>query len=306
MRFLEWLESSWRNTGLPIEPSALNHGNLKRWIATLEQLPNIRPSHVRFDDTIEVGHADELSVEEGHLLDRAIDSLKPWRKGPLNLFGREIDSEWRSDFKWARLCSQISWRDKRVLDVGCGNGYFGFRALGAGAKSVMGYDGYLLYALQAALVNWFVRSSNIVVPLRFEHDSPRDEFDIVLSMGVIYHQRDADLHLETLFERCKPSSVVVLESIVADEDIVPERRYAGMRNVFLIPSVSTLKTKLREVGFDEPRCIDKSTTTVEEQRKTRLMPFQSLNDALDPSDNSRTIEGLPAPKRAIVIAHRAN
>jgi len=32
------------------------------------------------------------------------------------------------------------------------------------------------------------------------------------------------------------------------------------------------------------------------------MPFQSLPDFLDPNDPALTIEGLPAPKRAIVLA----
>jgi tRNA (mo5U34)-methyltransferase len=32
------------------------------------------------------------------------------------------------------------------------------------------------------------------------------------------------------------------------------------------------------------------------------MRFESLREALDPTDPSRTIEGLPAPTRAILIA----
>ena len=306
MRFREWLESSWNAAGYPISTSELSHGKLANWLSTIELLPNIQSSHTRFGDTLEVGHADELSTADGDVLDQAICNLIPWRKGPLNLFGRKIDTEWRSDFKWARLSSHVQWQNKNILDVGCGNGYFGFRALHAGAKSVLGIDGYPLYALQAALVNWFARSENVVVPIRFDGDSVKTEFDIVLSMGVIYHQRDVESHLRALFDRCQPGGDVVLESIIADEDIHPKTRYAGMRNVHLIPSRRTLETKLRETGFVESKCVDISTTTIEEQRTTRFMPFKSLSDALDPSDNSLTIEGHPAPKRAIVIAHRAN
>ncbi|MCY3859934.1 MAG: tRNA 5-methoxyuridine(34)/uridine 5-oxyacetic acid(34) synthase CmoB [Gammaproteobacteria bacterium] len=306
MRFREWLASSWHSAGFPINWPDLSHGKLQSWLTTLDSLPDTRSSHTHFGDTIEVGHADELSTSEGRVLDQAIDSLIPWRKGPLNLFGRVIDSEWRSDFKWARLCPHVQWQEKAVLDVGCGNGYFGFRALAAGARTVLGVDGYLLYALQAALINWFVQSSNVVVPLRFDRDVVKTEFDIVLSMGVIYHQRDVDSHLQALFERCQPGGHVVLESIVADVDIHPKTRYAGMRNVYHIPSVNTLKTKLRGAGFVDPTLINVSKTTVDEQHTTSHMPFQSLSDSLDPSDNSRTIEGHSAPKRAILIAHRAN
>lgn len=306
MTFREWLESSWHAAGYPISTSQLIHGQLENWMSALDRLPDVQPAQAHFGDTIQVGSSDNLTMDEHGILDDVIDNLKPWRKGPLNLFGREIDAEWRSDFKWNRFGSYIQWQQKRVLDVGSGNGYFGFRAIDAGARSVLGIDGYLLYVLQAALINWFVRSSNVVVPVRFERDSIGDEFDIVLSMGVIYHQRDADSHLEELFRRCKPGGQVILESIVADEDFVPEDRYAGMRNVYLIPSICTLETKLRAVGFRNPTLIDITKTTIKEQRKTRLMPFQSLTDALDQADSSLTIEGFPAPKRAVLIAQRAS
>jgi tRNA (mo5U34)-methyltransferase len=48
--------------------------------------------------------------------------------------------------------------------------------------------------------------------------------------------------------------------------------------------------------------LDISTTTIDEQRATDWMTFQSLTDFLDPSDSSKTIEGYPAPRRAVVVA----
>ena len=304
MKFSNWLESSWCSAGYPINKADLFRGKMMKWLATLDRLPELQPVCSQFGDTVRVGTSFDVSPDVAATLDLAIESLKPWRKGPLNLFGHEIDSEWRSNLKWDRLRGSVAWTDKDVLDVGCGNGYYGFRAIESGANSVLGLDGYVLYVLQAALVNWFVRSSNVVVPLRLEDCSTRDEFDIVLSMGVIYHQRDADSHLRALFERCRPGGQVVLESIVAAEDFIPKDRYAGMRNVFLIPSVQTLETKLHAAGFRDPTLIDVSKTTSDEQRKTRHMPFHSLSDALDPSDGTLTVEGLPASNRAILIAKR--
>ncbi|MNN80922.1 tRNA (mo5U34)-methyltransferase [compost metagenome] len=52
------------------------------------------------------------------------------------------------------------------------------------------------------------------------------------------------------------------------------------------------------------RCVDVSYTSVEEQRSTEWMRFQSLPEFLDPADHSRTIEGLPAPARAVLIARK--
>ena len=60
---------------------------------------------------------------------------------------------------------------------------------------------------------------------------------------------------------------------------------------------------LRREGVDV-RCVDVSTTSVEEQRATEWMRFQSLPEFLDPADHSRTVEGLPAPTRAVLIARK--
>ena len=52
------------------------------------------------------------------------------------------------------------------------------------------------------------------------------------------------------------------------------------------------------------RTVDISTTTTDEQRSTDWMTFESLADFLDPADSTKTVEGCPAPKRAITIATR--
>ena len=77
--------------------------------------------------------------------------------------------------------------------------------------------------------------------------------------------------------------------------LVPEDRYAQMRNVWFLPSVPALERWLRRAGFVDVRCVDVSVTSVEEQRSTDWMRYQSLPDFLDPQDHGRTVEGLPAP-----------
>nr|WP_169730591.1 DUF1698 domain-containing protein [Carnimonas nigrificans] len=42
----------------------------------------------------------------------------------------------------------------------------------------------------------------------------------------------------------------------------------------------------------------------DEQRSTEWMTFQSLKDFLDPEDQHKTIEGYPAPRRALLVATR--
>ncbi len=101
---------------------------------------------------------------------------------------------------------------------------------------------------------------------------------------------------------------LVLETLVIEGDaqqvLVPEDRYAQMRNVWFLPSVATLSLWLRRAGFTEVRCVDVSTTSTEEQRSTDWMRYQSLAEFLHPDNPSLTIEGLPAPKRAVMIARK--
>ena len=85
--------------------------------------------------------------------------------------------------------------------------------------------------------------------------------------------------------------------------LVPADRYAKMKNVYFIPSVPALINWLEKVDFKNVRCVDQAVTTLEEQRKTDWLENESLVDFLDPNDHSKTIEGLPAPKRAVILAN---
>jgi tRNA (mo5U34)-methyltransferase len=98
-----------------------------------------------------------------------------------------------------------------------------------------------------------------------------------------------------------------LETLIIDgclgEALVPEGRYANMRNVWFIPSCQTLMSWMKRCGFENIRLVDVTVTSTEEQRSTDWMTFNSLKDFLGPDNPALTIEGLPAPKRAIVIAN---
>ena len=303
MKFQSWLEESWADVGYPIKLACLNHGDLSRWLDSLNSLPELENAQLYAQESLAVKAAYEKT--DLAQIENAVKALIPWRKGPLNIVNMQIDSEWRSDMKWDRVVDYMDWSEKKVLDVGCGNGYFGFRAIGAGARSVLGLDSSILFVMQAAFVNWFARSQNVVLPLRFGQDSVHGRFDIVLSMGVIYHQRDQQAHVSELAKVCQSGGEVVLESIIADEDLAPSDRYAGMKNIWCVPSITSLKGMLKRANFLGVRVVDISTTTTEEQRTTQHMPFQSLINVLKPNDPSLTIEGYPAPKRAVLIARKA-
>ncbi len=84
--------------------------------------------------------------------------------------------------------------------------------------------------------------------------------------------------------------------------LVPEGRYSKMGNVWFIPSCDTLASWLRKTKFVDIQLVDISQTDSSEQRQTNWMQFESLSDFLDPEDPSKTVEGYPAPRRAVFVA----
>ena len=199
-------------------------------------------------------------------------------------------------------------KGRTVLDVGCGNGYFGYRMLGAGAKSVFGIDPMWLFISQFLCMREFAGNvPNFVLPLGI--DGLPDEltgFDTVFSMGVLYHRKSHQEHLQKLKSLLNADGELVLETLVLDteddEVLIPDGRYAKMRNVWAIPSLSKLKNWVEQAGFKEIQIVDVTKTSLDEQRNTEWMTFESLADFLDLNDMHKTVEGHPAPVRATLIA----
>ena len=287
---------------------AKGHGDLQRWMAAVEALPLLDPDKVELTDTFAL--YAPTSVEQQTALLRALKGLIPWRKGPFELFGVHIDTEWRSDWKWARVAPHLDLHGKRILDVGCGNGYYLWRMLGAGAHSAVGIDPNWLFLCQFLAAKHYLPDLPAWhLPLALEElPGSLEGFDTVFSMGVLYHRRSPIDHLLELKNCLLSGGELVLETLVIEGDaqqaLVPEDRYAMMRNVWFLPSVPALELWLRRAGFVDVRCVDVSRTSIEEQRATEWMKFQSLPDFLDPADHNRTLEGLPAPTRAVLIARK--
>jgi len=289
-----------------------NNGHFPKWKGTLDQLPDVTPSEIDLAaDAVTIGKLEDISPEERLSVREKLLDFHPWRKGPFSLFGTYIDTEWRSNLKWTRLEPHLPKLDGRlVFDVGCGNGYYGWRMAGKGAQ-VVGIDPYLLFVMQQQVTRRYIDPSiiNYVLPFGLENaPSAIPAFDTVLSMGVLYHRRSPIDHLMEMGAYLRPGGELVLETIVVDgpdgHALLPKGRYAKMRNVWFIPSALTLESWLKRCGYKEVRIVDISTTGSDEQRSTDWMRFESLKDYLDPNDDSKTIEGYPAPKRAIAIARK--
>ncbi len=291
---------------------SINHGDYPRWKELIETLPDLTPSKIDFNSaSIVIGTDNDCSTEQQAFISQKLKSLMPWRKGPFNLFGINIDAEWQSNLKWDRLKDQIEpLNDKLILDIGCGNGYYGWRMLGQGAGYVVGFDPTLLFYMQFSAFKKYLPDAAIdIVPLGIQ-SLPRYPlcFDTVFSMGVIYHRRDPVEHLQQLINCLNPDGQLVLESLIIDSNdtdvLEPDGRYAKMNNVWAIPNVNTLTSWVKDAGFQDIRIIDVTKTGPDEQRVTEWMQFESLADYLDGKDENKTIEGYPAPVRAILVAYK--
>ncbi len=281
------------------------HGDLPRWHSALAGLPEVRRL-ARLDQAMpDLGQP----VSDQEALSQQLMAFHPWRKGPLRLGGVEIHTEWRSDWKWDRVAPHIDLTGHRVLDIGSGNGYFGLRMLGAGAKCVVGIDPTILFVMQSMVCRHFSGDlQNYVLPLAVE-DLPEIPVDLntVFSMGVLYHRKEALHHLERIRALLEKGGTMVLETLVLPEGregdlLIPESRYARMRNVWAVPGIGRLEEWVEQAGFATAEVVDVTPTTTLEQKTTHWMSFESLEQALDPTDQSLTVEGLPAPVRAIIIA----
>ncbi|GAB4190625.1 MAG: tRNA 5-methoxyuridine(34)/uridine 5-oxyacetic acid(34) synthase CmoB [Wenzhouxiangellaceae bacterium] len=293
--------------------AAPEHGDFPRWQQALEQLPPLRQ---RCDSNRNVPRFGEDPDDEvpGHQqqLMNALLGLRPWRKGPMDIGGILIDSEWRCDWKWQRVAPHLSsLQGRTVLDVGCGNGYYSWRLHGAGARCVIGIDPGLLFIMQWLACRHYAGDQPLwLLPTTLEALPPSPVgFDTVLSMGVLYHRRDPLQHLQQLYDQTAAGGELVLETLVTPDHaqelaLDRDQRYARMRNVWNIPHVATIQQWLEQAGYAQTRLVDLSVTTTAEQRSTAWMPFDSLAEALDPADQSRTIEGHSAPMRAVFTACR--
>jgi len=291
------------------------HGFLQDWIDLIDQMPQVSPSHVDFNaDSITIGRRSDISPVQAALLEEQLRTIIPWRKGPYQIFDIAVDTEWRSDFKWQRIRSHLSpLKNRRVLDVGCGNGYHMWRMLGEGAQLVIGADPSQFFLAQFRAIKRYAGEDLPIHILPFKSEQlPAFTqqyrgvgFDTVFSMGVLYHRDSPVSHLKELRSFLRKGGELVLETLVIEGDenttLVPKDRYAKMRNVWFIGSTGFLIRLLERVGFKDCRVVDESVTSLDEQRKTDWMTFESLEDFLDPEDQSKTIEGYPAPRRATIV-----
>jgi len=273
----------------------------------LDNLPDYK--NVTFDPS-----EKDLRIQTDPMVDieGIAKELIPWKKGPFCLNNTLIDSEWRSDLKWDRLKDKLNLKNKTVLDIGCNNGYFMFRALEQDPKLILGIDPVARCYYQYKFIKNFIPN----VPIYFELfgmdevELFNEVFDNIFHMGIIYHHRNPIQQLRHIHKALKPNGELIIETIgIEGEESValfPEDRYAKMRNVWFVPTLNCLINWLQRTKFVDIEIISTEWGHSNEQRTTQWCPsgHQSYKDFLDPNNPSKTIEGYPAPKRFCLKARK--
>ncbi|MAC82817.1 MAG: tRNA 5-methoxyuridine(34)/uridine 5-oxyacetic acid(34) synthase CmoB [Arcobacter sp.] len=286
--------------------------NVEPWYTKIQEVAkkiNIDNLSIDYGDWFSVGKKEDLSTEQFELLEQAAKILIPWRKGPFNLFGIEIDSEWQSNIKYNLIRPHFNLKDKVVADIGCNNGYYMFRMLEDKPKKLIGFDPAPLTLHQFEFVNHFVKSDITYEMLGVEHlEFYNHKFDFIFMLGVLYHRADPVGTLKSLARGLNSKGEILIDTFMIDGEeeicLTPNKRYSKIPNIYFIPTIPALTNWLSRAGFENIEVIAVTTTTSEEQRKTPWSFDQSLEDFLDENDKTKTVEGYPAPKRVYMKAKK--
>ncbi len=285
--------------------------NVQPWYNQLLKVFELEKGSVKIEykDWFCVGRRENLTASEFALIEETAKKLIPWRKGPFNLFGLGIDSEWQSNIKYNLIRPYFNLKDKVVADIGCNNGYYMFRMLEDKPKRLIGFDPSALTLHQFEFINHFVKSDIIYEMLGVEHlEYYNHKFDFIFMLGVLYHRPDPVGTLKSLARGLNSKGEILIDTFMIDGEeeicLTPNKRYSKIPNIYFIPTIKALKNWLSRAGFEEIKVLAITTTTKEEQRKTKWSFDQSLEDFLDEADPSKTVEGYPAPKRVYIKARK--
>ncbi len=181
------------------------------------------------------------------------------------------------EIKWRSFANAIpaDLRGKTVLDIGCNAGFYSLEMKRRGAERVLGIDfdeSYLAQARFAAEVN----GADIEFRQLSVYDVARlrEQFDVVLFLGVFYHLRHPLLALDLIHEHVA-KDLFVFQSMQRGNDAIEpladdyhfwqtqiferpgfprmffiEKKYSGDPTNWWIPNRACAEGLLRSAGFE--------------------------------------------------------
>ncbi len=282
--------------------------NIKPIWKAINSLPKVDDIRVEIDSVISI-YSDSFTEDDEKVIYSTAKLMQPWRKGPFRVSKTFIDSEWRSFIKYELLKPHFNITNKIVGDIGCNNGYYLFRMLNEKPKKLVGFDPSPIPYCQFKFIDHFLKSGITYELLGVEHiEFYEHKFDTLFCLGVLYHRSDPIGSLKSLYRGLNSGGELILDTFMIDGDdevsLTPKKRYSKIPNVYFIPTINALKNWCYRAGFENLEVIGVSKTESYEQRKTEWIDGESLEDFLDRDDNSRTVEGYPAPKRVYLKAKK--
>jgi len=291
---------------------ASNKKGVVRYRNLCDEIADLRAEYLDLDRAaVTIGGAAELSEGERARLHRILRGFMPWRKGPFDVFGIEIEAEWRSNRKWDRLQPVLpDLSDRVIADIGSNNGYYMFRMAARQPRLVLGFEPLLHHHFTFRTLNNLAGCTNLVSELLgVEHLGLFEGyFDAVFLMGILYHRISPVEVLRDCHRSLKQGGTLLVESqaIPGQKPVAlfPETTYAKAPGTWFVPTAPCLVNWLKRAGFTQVELFCRHPMDSSEQHRTEWMNFESFTDFMDPNDPSRTIEGYPAPWRVFVKAVR--
>lgn len=283
-----------------------------KYAEAVTHAPEGRASDFDFSSSsVRIGNSADMMPENKEKLLESLRAFIPWKKGPFNFFGTEIDAEWRSDQKWERFLPHTpNLEGKVVADIGCHNGYFMFRMLEQNPKAVVGIEPFAKHAFAFELAQKYIQSKKLHFELLgVEHmDLMPNFYDVVFCLGILYHHTDPVGILRKIRTSMKKGAALLIDcqGIPGEDSIalVPKSRYARAKGIWFLPTASCLENWLIRSQFHSIEFFYSEQLSTEEQRTSEWAPIDSLEQFLDPNDPTKTIEGYPAPTRIYCKAKR--
>lgn len=281
-----------------------------RFREPFESLSGIVAQSVDFSKAaVRIGERDELTAEDFLKVQAAMRAFMPWRKGPFQVFGLDIDAEWQSYRKWERLLPVLpSLAGKVVADIGCNNGYYMFRMATQQPAAVLGFEPFVQHYFAFQTLNGLAAQENLhIEPFGVEDIGlfPAS-FDLIFLMGIIYHRVSPVEMLRDLKKALKPGGTLIVESQAIPGEmpvaLFPDKTYAKVPGTYFVPTAPCLVNWLKRAGFEAIELFARHPMSADEQRRTAWMTFESYADFIDPDNPGLTIEGYPAPWRIYVKA----
>jgi tRNA (mo5U34)-methyltransferase len=213
-------------------------------------------------------------------IEQRVDQLGQWFHN-MNLQGvQTAPHHFLGDYpacKWQTFGHAVpaDLRGKSVLDIGCNAGFYSLEMKKRGAERVVAVDSdpaYLAQARFAAEVNGADIEFRQLDVYRIAE--LREQFDLVLFMGVLYHLRHPLLALDLLYEHVVGDTLVFQSLMRGSTEVLPlerdypfwetgvfeetgypsmyfvEHRYSHDPTNWWIPNRACAEAMLRSAGFD--------------------------------------------------------